>query len=153
MTSHALWRTARESTCFPDDASRPDIGVWITGAGPPRWVLIDVAVISETAPTNLQAALSAPAGAASAYEQSKVTKYATKAASVGATLVPLIMDSNGAWGNSAMPFFSTLARALAFRSESSISRTTSLMMAKIAGHAMRGVARSILRATASLSAV
>lgn len=153
LTGAALWRPAREPACFPDDLSRPDVGVWITGAGRPRWVLIDVAVISETAATNLRAALSAPGGAATAYERTKFATYQVKATSVGATLVPLIMDSNGAWGNSALPFFSTLARALAIRSESSVARTSTLMMASIANFAMRGVARSILRASASLTPV
>jgi hypothetical protein len=71
-------------------------------AGNRSLVVVDFAMT--TIATRPRAALAAPGGAATRYEQTKREKYQTHSDEMGAELVPVIVDEAGAWGESALAF-------------------------------------------------
>ncbi len=75
-----------------------------------------------------------------AYEAVKTRAYSAEAENVGAELVPLIVDTFGAWGPSAFGLFGRIARALAGRFDLSVGRATGLVMARVSHAVMGGVA-------------
>ena len=59
--------------------------------------------------------------------------------------MPLIVDTNGAWGASSLPLFRQLAGALARRDDMGFGRALSLLMAEMSARLMRGIAACVLR--------
>jgi len=140
-----LWAPVKEPA-LGSAKDRADILFRVRGPFGLRAVAADVAIIHEGA--HLAAALSSPGGACAAYERVKLARYGAAAEAIGVTFVPVVADSAGAWGPSALPLFRTMAGTLARRFDLSFGRSLHLLMARISSCLMRGLAASVHRAFA-----
>ncbi len=138
LCAQALLPAVREGMPFAaqgGDAARQRMDI-IVSAGPDlRPLLLDVAVTSPFVRPSIAARF--PGGAATAYENVKRRTYGPAVQEQVHNFVPLIVDSLGAWGKSALPTLKFLAAAFASR------------RAEAHGEIWRG--RSIFFATLSLS--
>ncbi len=140
----ALWRPRKEPRPFSADPnSRPDIIVFIGPEESRRAAVIDVAVVSHCG-DSIKAAAAAAGGASTAYERKKVLRYAALAAADDYKLVPLVIDTFGAWGESALPFLKEMARAWGKRLDLHPSRSSTLMLGSLSTIHMRTIARVLL---------
>lgn len=71
--------------------------------------LIDVAVTSPFTDKHISDAIKTPGGAATSYEQAKRSKYTPFIRSDTQKLTPVVVDSLGAWSNTAETFLSRVA--------------------------------------------
>jgi hypothetical protein len=110
-------------------------------AGNRSLVVVDFAMT--TIATRPRAALAAPGGAATRYEQIKRDKYQTRADEMGAELVPVIVDDAGAWGESALPFWKRIIRRFAQRFDLAMSKASVVVMGAVSSAMMTAVAQAI----------
>ena len=137
----ALWAPVREPM-LDSAADRADVLFRVRApGGAVHRIVVDVAVVSD----HMEAAVRSPGGAATECEEVKRARYGAAADRAGATLVPLIVDTNGAWGASSLPLFRQLAGALARRDDMGFGRALSLLMAEMSARLMRGIAACVLR--------
>ena len=111
LASTALLNPQKEAHPFAN-SQRIDL---VLHTGFPKTMLLDLAITHALARSNLREALSAPGGAATAYEQVKVSEYGSSVLP-HQTLCPLVVDTFGAWGNSAVPVLAKMAHNFARRS-------------------------------------
>ena len=95
-----------------------------------EYVAIDVAMVNPLGSNHTDFAAARPGGAATNYEAKKVERYGAKAASLGFKLVPLVVDSFGAWGDAALRFGERAAREYGILFGVHPSRAIPVLMAK-----------------------
>lgn len=140
LLSVGLLGPHKEAHCFPEHPTwRIDLLVGNMAC--------DVAITNPFRPEAVRAAAEFPGGAATAYEAVKHAKYGESARLNGLTLVPLVVDTLGAWGAASAPLFAILARALAERLELPYARVLAQVRQHINALHMRNVSNLLLRAT------
>jgi len=114
LAGRALVSPTVESHCFPDAPSRR-IDVFMRGLTIDRKpTAVDYALVSH-ASYNIAAAASGVGGACTAYEAVKHREYGLLAQRAGIHLAPMIQDTYGAWGHTALDVLAHLARRIADR--------------------------------------
>ena len=107
--SYALFTPTREAHCFAD-GQRMDITFQHGGTQH----LIDVAMIHPVLPQHARSAGRTSGGACTAYEAIKRAEYGHKLLP-HQNLIPFVVDTFGAYGESCGPFLGRLAKAYANR--------------------------------------
>jgi len=119
---------------------RPDLDVWL---GMRRY-LIDVAIVSPSAPSNRRAARRQLA-TARAMERAKARKYAAMAEANNATVIPFVIEDYGAFGEGATSFCRVLSNFLASDGrQASGAQSVEILIAGIAIAVQRGNARMVM---------
>jgi hypothetical protein len=90
-----------------------------------------------------------PGGHATAYEARKHATYGTLCQREGYDLIPVIVDSFGAWGAAALAHFRKLAAGISRRFGEPYAVVLQLLMLEANIIVIRGQARLMLAATAS----
>ena len=147
----ALWAPRLEPNAFPSaPGRRGDIIVSIPGAGNGRAerVVVDVSVVSPFAAARLSRAALAPGGAAELAAEEKLESYSDLPAEAGVRLVPLCVDSLGAWNEEGLKLLKKAARAYGRRFDMSASRAIPLCLASISTVLAGEIARNIVANTA-----
>jgi len=109
--------------------------------------LLDTAIINPLQPRFVARAAMSQGGAATAYEAIKVTRYGAAVNNLGPrySLVPVIMDTFGAWGESAIPCIKRIASEWGKRFDVSKSRAIPLIFQEISFIATRAIAGLLVR--------
>jgi hypothetical protein len=116
-----------------------------------RALLLDVAVTSPFTASSVAHAANAPGGAATSYERVKLAQYAGAIQPQVHNFVPVVLDSLGAWGRTAIPTLRYLAGAYAQRraeTHGDAWRGRGLFYASLSLTLQRHLARVILRCVA-----
>lgn len=145
IASEALLEPVREPRPFTKDTgSRVDVAFERNGV----IQLFDVAVTSPFKPGAAARAAEVPGGAATAYEKVKEKFYGPKILAEPRPkdfcLVPLVVDSLGAWGASARPAISHLAAAGASRAGVAPAVAIALAVHRLSFTVAREVAKVVL---------
>jgi hypothetical protein len=118
LASQALMgaKVGPEVQCLPRSPGlRMDI---VLRGGQSKDTLIDVAMTHPYTTGSIQKGIAEPGGAATAYETIKKVKYRPFVDDTSQEFVPMIIDTFGAWGKSALPCLDRLAHAYALRRSS-----------------------------------
>ncbi len=105
---------------------------------------IDVALISPLTRNHVLHAMEAPGGASTAYEQVKRNTYGAEAADARIVLAPVIVDSFGAWSETAVSLLSRLIRLKAERYDITPSVAIAAEFRKLGMQVQMSIARLIL---------
>jgi hypothetical protein len=155
LCCEALLPAHREGQPFAaqgDEHARRRVDI-VIGDGPDgRSLLLDVAVVSPfTTAAAIRQAGAAPGGAASLYEATKRGQYLGAVQPLVHNFVPIVADSFGSWGRSALPALSSLAGVFAQRraeTHGDAWRGRALFFAALSLTLQRQIARVVLRCTA-----
>ena len=143
LCNQALLSPQREAHCFHQDPhKRIDI---LLRLGFRKSQLIDFACTSPLRPDAIANAARCPGGAATAYESKKVAIYGALVDATHQQLVPCIVDSLGAWSDSADSFLRSLGRFLAQRADSPPYVAAAKVFATLNITLMRSIAQTILQ--------
>jgi hypothetical protein len=141
IASWAMFNPVREAACF---ASHPSLRCDVLLRGAVTMEALDVAVMWPLQDTYVAAAASTPGGASTAYEAVKFATYGAELQHSSVTLVPVVVDMFGAWGASALPLLSRVARAWGSRTDMSFSRSGPAVFRALNLTLARRVARMLL---------
>jgi hypothetical protein len=146
--SAALLHSRREACPFSSSpTSRVDTFLLRTH---PRPTACDVAVTdSLQSRATMASAARTPGGHATAYEQRKRDRYGALCEEDGFALAPLVADTFGAWGDTALVHFRTIAKGLVQRFGEPYVVVHQQLMMEANIILMRGLARSLRMAMAT----
>jgi hypothetical protein len=111
------------------------------------WRLVDVAVVNGLCDTNISAAVSSVGGAATAYTQKKHAHYGPAATAAGRTVMPMVVDTFGAWDPAALGYIRTMCSAAGERLGLPAHRRVPRFMRILQLALARGVAQVLVRNT------
>jgi hypothetical protein len=144
----AAWQPVPEPVCYPSlPGRRADVLFSIPHHGVK--LAVDVAFVTVRS-ANVDAAAAEPGGVATAYQRVKQRSYGNAPTVDGVPLIPLIIDSFGAWGSAALPWLRQFAVAWGARLNHKPPRAIVLFFALLAGRLMAEVGRSLHAAQAWL---
>ena len=110
LASSALMGPAEEAMPFEDGSFRRVDVLLRDDCAPFRGIAIDVSVVFPLQPSFIRRAADSPGGAATAKEAVKNRAYEAACSAANIRLVPVIVDTWGAWGKAAIPLIRMLAR-------------------------------------------
>lgn len=141
----ALMAPRLEPQVFPDaPGRRGDIAVTFSAAGRRRRAVIDISVVSPFAVARQAAAARAPGGAAEDAAKEKITSYGELPERAGMELVPMCIDSLGAWNAAAVDLLKRAARDWGKRFDIKASRAIPLAFSALSTILAQAVARLLL---------
>ena len=111
------------------------------------WKMVDVAIVNCLAATNISDAIATIGGAATAYSATKIAKYTAAARAAGWVVVPMIVDTFGAWDATVLPtlraMMGTAGSRLGLPVHRRIPRATRVLHLALAKGVVRTLAKNM----------